>query len=82
MRPSIAKNILACFKQQKSNLKYLPIKSENNLILIIEIRLVTKSLSNSYKRTFKESGLFYFQTDTKNSETKNLCVVEVQQSFR
>jgi plastocyanin len=44
--------------------------------------LATKALTNSYKRTFKESGLYYFQTDSKNPDVKHMCLVEVHQSFR
>lgn len=31
---------------------------------------------------FKEPGLYYFQTDAKDAAPKNLCMVEVHQSFR
>ena len=48
----------------------------------MKIRLATKSLSNNYKRTFKDPGLYYFQTDSKNPDVKHLCLVEVHQSFK
>jgi len=53
-----------------------------NEILRTTKELATKALTNSYKRTFKESGLYYFQTDSKNPDVKNMCLVEVYQSFR
>ena len=40
------------------------------------------SASNNYKRKFNEPGVYYFQTETRNSEQKHCCVVEVQQTFR
>lgn len=44
--------------------------------------MATKTLTNSYKRTFKEPGLYYFQTDSKRADVKHICLVEVHQSFR
>ena len=44
--------------------------------------MATKSTNNNYKRTFKEPGLYYFQTESKDPAVKHVCLVEVHQSFR
>ena len=53
-----------------------------NFIKSLLIRLVVASCSNTYRRSFPESGIYYFQTETKTREKKNVCVVEVVESFR
>lgn len=62
-------------------------KKIETLILQVKInnfynRLVPASCSAFYKRNFKEPGLYYFQTEARNYEQKNICLVEVYQSYR
>jgi hypothetical protein len=43
---------------------------------------VTPSATSSYTRRFDEPGVFYFQTESRVQGQKNVCIVEVANSFR
>jgi plastocyanin len=45
-------------------------------------RLVTPTTTGAFKRTFEESGVYYFETEARNQEQKHVCVVEVITSHR
>ncbi|CAF0781764.1 unnamed protein product [Brachionus calyciflorus] len=44
--------------------------------------LVTPSSSNDYTRKFDLPGVYYFQSESKSGDKCDLCVVEVQSSYR
>ncbi|RNA39086.1 hypothetical protein BpHYR1_016858, partial [Brachionus plicatilis] len=44
--------------------------------------LVIPSLTSDYTRKFENPGVYYFQAENKSGDLGDLCVVEVQPSFR
>ena len=54
----------------------------NEALNLLKNRLVMPNLNIEYERKFEEPGVYYFQTEVKNSAQLHCCVVEVQQSYR
>ncbi len=48
----------------------------------LNLRLVTPATTGSYRRTFDEPGVYYFETEARSQQQKNVCIVEVIKAHR